>query len=44
MIAINATLDREPMANVVAPLHFHDLGKLLLALVMLWAYFDYSQF
>ena len=28
----------------VAPLHFHDLGKLLLALVMLWAYFAFSQF
>jgi uncharacterized membrane protein YidH (DUF202 family) len=34
----------DPMANVVAPLHFHDLGKLLLALVMLWAYFAYSQY
>jgi len=44
-IAIVALLsDREPMAEVVAPLHFHDLGKLLLALVMLWAYFSYSQF
>ncbi len=35
---------REPMAPVVASLHFHDLGKLMLALVMLWAYFSYSQF
>ena len=35
---------REPMAHVVASLHFHDLGKLLLALVMLWAYFAYSQY
>jgi hypothetical protein len=35
---------REPMSHVAAPLHFHDLGKLLLALVMLWAYFAYSQF
>jgi hypothetical protein len=44
-IAMVARLsDREPMADVVAPLHFHDLGKLLLALVMLWAYFSYSQF
>ena len=25
-------------------LHFHDLGKLLLALVMLWSYFAFSQF
>jgi len=32
------------MAEVVAPLHFHDLGKLMLALVMLWAYFAYSQY
>jgi hypothetical protein len=36
--------NREPMAGVVAPSHFHDLGKLLLALVMLWAYFAFSQF
>ena len=34
----------EPMRRIVAPLHFHDLGKLLLALVMLWAYFAFSQF
>jgi hypothetical protein len=34
----------EPMNQIVAPLHFQDLGKLLLALVMLWAYFAYSQF
>jgi hypothetical protein len=36
--------NRAPMASVVAPSHFHDLGKLLLALVMLWAYFAFSQF
>ncbi|HSS21865.1 MAG TPA: hypothetical protein VLL54_17460 [Pyrinomonadaceae bacterium] len=34
----------EPMNEVVAQLHFHDLGKLLLALVMLWTYFAFSQF
>src|SRR5262249_28501605 len=34
----------EPMKRIVAPLHFQDLGKLLLALVMLWAYFAFSQF
>lgn len=44
-VAILAWLTkREPMSQVVAPLHFHDLGKLLLALVMLWAYFAYSQY
>ncbi|HEY0171074.1 MAG TPA: hypothetical protein VGB98_08620 [Pyrinomonadaceae bacterium] len=35
---------REPMAAAYQPLHFHDWGKLLLALVMLYAYFSFSQF
>ncbi len=36
--------NQEPMSHAVAPLHFHDLGKLMLALVMLWAYFAFSQY
>ena len=45
VIAVMARLSREePMRRIVAPLHFHDLGKLLLALVMLWAYFAFSQY
>lgn len=45
VIAVMARLSREePMSRIVAPLHFHDLGKLLLALVMLWAYFAFSQY
>ena len=45
VIAVMARLAREePMKRIVAPLHFHDLGKLLLALVMLWAYFAFSQY
>lgn len=44
-VAVMAALAKdEPMASVVAQLHFHDLGKLLLALVMLWSYFAFSQF
>lgn len=44
-IAVMAWLSKhQPMNNVVAQLHFHDLGKLLLALVMLWSYFAFSQF
>jgi len=35
---------REPMNDVVRAVHFHDLGKLMLAFVMLWAYFSFSQF
>jgi hypothetical protein len=34
---------REPMASVITPKHLHDLGKLLLMFVMLWAYFAFSQ-
>jgi hypothetical protein len=45
VIAAMATLVKEnPLREVVAPLHFQDLGKLLLALVMLWAYFAFSQY
>jgi hypothetical protein len=35
---------REPMATLLRPHHFHDLGKLMFAFVMLWAYFNFSQF
>ena len=45
VIAMMARLAaEEPMRRIVAPLHFHDLGKLLLALVMLWSYFAFSQY
>ena len=33
-----------PLAGTLAPRHFHDLGKLMLAFVMLWAYLSFSQF
>ena len=39
-----ALSDVEPLATYLNPrLHFLDLGKLLLAFVMLWAYFSFSQ-
>ncbi len=34
----------DPMNAVVRPSHFHDLGNLMLALVMLWTYFAFSQY
>lgn len=34
---------REPMALVFQARHFHDLGKLLLTFVMVWAYMSFSQ-
>jgi hypothetical protein len=45
VIAVLAILsDVEPLASFLKPnLHFLDLGKLLLAFVMLWAYFSFSQ-
>ena len=46
-LAILATrcLEREkPLAQVVSPDRWHDLGNLLLALVMFWAYLNFSQF
>jgi hypothetical protein len=35
---------RQPMAAVFKPSHFQDYGKLTLAFVMLWAYFNFSQY
>ena len=35
---------REPMKAVVRTSHFHDWGNLLMALVMLWMYFAFSQY
>ncbi len=32
------------MNAVLRPVQFHDLGKLTLAFIMLWAYFSFSQF
>ncbi len=45
VIAVMVLLaNRKPFAGVVAPAHLHDLGKLLLAFIMLWAYFSFSQY
>jgi hypothetical protein len=45
MIAVLVLLsNRKPLSDVLAPSHLHDLGKLMLAFLMLWAYFSFSQF
>jgi len=36
--------DKAPMNRILGRRHFHDIGKLMLALVMVWAYFNFSQF
>ena len=44
MIAVIVLLARtEPFSSIIQRRHLHDLGKLLLAFLMLWAYFDFSQ-
>jgi D-alanyl-lipoteichoic acid acyltransferase DltB (MBOAT superfamily) len=35
---------REPLSRIIAPWVLHDLGNLLLAFVMLWAYMSFAQF
>jgi hypothetical protein len=45
LIIIVAWLSRRaPLDRIVVPSHFHDLGNLMLAFVMLWAYFSFSQY
>ncbi|HWQ53306.1 MAG TPA: hypothetical protein VN442_06455 [Bryobacteraceae bacterium] len=45
LIAAVVLLQRwRPFSEVLTGRHVHDLGKLLLALVMVWAYFAFSQF
>lgn len=36
--------DTPAMADIVKPTHFRDLGNLMLAFVMLWAYTAFSEF
>ncbi len=44
-VAVLAYLnDKAPMDRVLGKRHFHDIGKLMLALVMIWAYFNFSQY
>ncbi len=43
IVVLRALSSREPMAGVAKARHFLDLGNLLLAFVILWAYFAFSQ-
>jgi hypothetical protein len=40
---LTVTMRFEPMHHAITKKHLHDLGKLLFALVMLWAYLNFSQ-
>jgi hypothetical protein len=37
-------VDKAPFNRILGKRHFHDIGKLMLALVMVWAYFNFSQY
>ncbi len=35
---------REPLNRILVATHYHDVANLMLAFVMLWAYFSFSQY
>ena len=44
VVVVSAILHRyKPMSEYLKPNHIHDYGNLMLTLVMLWAYFAFSQ-
>jgi hypothetical protein len=46
LIVLAVVLERRrgPLAGMVTPEHYHDLGKLLFGFVVFWAYIAFSQF
>jgi hypothetical protein len=44
VIVATLLMPRVPTEGWLKPNHFHDLGKLMFAFVMLWAYFNFSQY
>jgi len=44
IVVLSKLTDVAPFSDFLTKRHFHDLGKLLLAFVMLWAYLNFSQF
>jgi hypothetical protein len=44
IICVKLLSDREPISGVIQTKHFHDLGNLMFAFVLLWAYVSFSQF
>lgn len=44
VIVLHFASTRSPMNRVLGKRHFHDVGKLMLAFVMVWTYFNFSQY
>ena len=43
IVVLRYAAEREPLASIISPKDFHDLGNLLLTAVILWAYVEVSQ-
>ena len=43
VILLTVFTNSSPYREIIKPMQFHDLGKLMLAFVMLFAYFSFSQ-
>jgi hypothetical protein len=44
IVVLQWLVQRPPLDRIIVRQHFHDLGNLMLAFVMLWAYFSFSQY
>jgi hypothetical protein len=44
ILTLTGLLRFKPISEIVTSVHLHDLGKLQFAFVMLWAYFNFSQY
>jgi hypothetical protein len=44
IVVLSYLANHKPVSETVQATHFHDLGNLLLAFVMLWAYVTFSQY
>lgn len=44
VLTVSVMTDRPPLAGYASPPVLNDLGNLLLAFLMLWAYFSFSEF
>jgi hypothetical protein len=43
IVVLRYAAEHEPLASIISPKEFHDLGNLLLTAVVLWAYVEVSQ-
>lgn len=44
LIMLRLVMDYDPWKTMVTRVQVHDIGKLMMAFTLLWAYFSYSQF